>query len=221
MVTDPTDVTLASYEEGVEAYCARSPVTVVPAVASLLEAVIQRVPGGSVLELGSGPGREAAYLEGRGLTVERTDACLAFVDQPRGQGHAARVLDVRTGALGGPFDAVLANAVLLHLARDDFRRAVAACHAATREGGLLALTLKEGDGEAWSTAKLDAPRWFVYWRTGDLRDVLENVGWQILQVDRVTGRYEPWLHALCQRSRDSDDEDIGAAAGRARGAMTA
>ena len=26
------------------------------------------------------------------------------------------------------------------------------------------VTLKEGDGEAWSAAKLGQPRWFVYWR---------------------------------------------------------
>jgi hypothetical protein len=40
--------------------------------------------------------------------------------------------------------------------------ALRACHAATRPDGVLVLTLKEGDGEAWSDAKLGMPRWFVY-----------------------------------------------------------
>lgn len=196
---DPTDVTLSSYEGGVQAYCAASPTSVAPAVAALLDAVVAKVPGGCVLELGSGPGREAEYLEQRGLTVDRTDACLGFVERLQHAGHSARVLDVRGGELGGPVDAVLANAVLLHLDRGELERALRACHAVTRAGGALALTLKEGDGEAWSAAKIGAPRWFVYWRPRPLREILLRTGWQVIHLDRVQGRYEPWLHVLCQR----------------------
>ena len=198
-MADPTDATLATYERGAETYCAASPQTVAPAVAALLDALVEAVPGGRVLELGSGPGREAAYLERSGMTVDRTDATPAFVDRLQRAGHAARLLDVRSGELGGPFDAVLANAVLLHLDRTDMEQALRSCLAATRPGGLLALTLKEGDGEGWSDAKLDAPRWFVYWRPQHLREVLERTGWRVLRLEQVEGRDEPWLHALCRR----------------------
>ncbi len=196
---DPTDVTLAAYEKTVEAYCAAAPAGVDPALAALLDAVVTTVPGGCVLELGSGPGREAEYLEQRGLTVDRTDACLGFVERLRQGGHAARALDVRSGDLGGPFDAVLANAVLLHLDRGEMERALRACHAATRASGVLALTVKDGDGEGWSTAKIGEPRWFVYWRPQPLRELLARTGWQLLQLEQVQGRTEPWLHVLCQR----------------------
>jgi SAM-dependent methyltransferase len=201
-VTDPTDVTLAAYESGVEAYCAASSPTVAPAVAGLLDAIADHVPGGRVLELGSGPGLEADYLEQRGLTVDRTDASPAFVERLRRAGHSARLLDVRSGELGelgGPFDAVLAHAVLLHLARDDMEQALRACLAATRAGGVLAFTVKEGDGEDWSDAKLDAPRWFVYWRPQPLRELLERTGWNVIRLEQVQGRHEPWLQALCRR----------------------
>lgn len=198
-VAGPTDVTLATYEAGIEAYVAGSPIAVGPVVAELLDALVENLPGGHVLELGSGPGREAEYLEQRGLTVDRTDATLAFVERLRHAGHEARLLDVRSGALGGPYDAMLANAVLLHLARDDMELALEACHAATRAGGMLALTLKEGDGEAWSDAKLGAPRWFVYWRPQPLRDALERAGWTVVRLEQVQGRVEPWLRVLCRR----------------------
>jgi trans-aconitate methyltransferase len=192
-------VTLATYEAGVERYLAASPTAVAAAVAELLDALVEHVPRGRVLELGSGPGREAEYLEQRGLTVDRTDATLAFVERLRRAGHEARLLDVRSGALGGPYDALLANAVLLHVARDEMELALRACHAATRAGGMLALTLKEGDGEAWSDAKLGAPRWFVYWRPQPLRDALERAGWKVVRLEQVQGRVEPWLNALCRR----------------------
>lgn len=199
-MTSPTDRTLAAYQGGVEAYIAGSPAGVADPVARLLEAVVAHVPsGGEVLELGSGPGREALYLEHRGLLVERTDATPAFVDRLRQAGHQARVLDVRHDDLGGPFDAVLANAVLLHLDRDDFARAVRTCHQATRPDGVLAVTLKEGDGEAWSEAKLSSPRWFVYWREEPLRQALRDAGWTVVSLEHGEGRLEPWLHALCRR----------------------
>ena len=109
------------------------------------------------------------------------------------------MLDVRIDELGGPYDALLANAVLLHLSRSDLARALLACRSATKPDGVFALTVKEGDGEAWSDAKLDRPRWFVYWRDEPLRRALEDAGWSVLQFEHVQGRLEPWLHVLCRR----------------------
>ncbi len=197
---DPTDETLRVYEQRVDRYSAASGSAVSDEVRRLLDAVIARLgPGGHVLEVGTGPGREAAYLEERLLRVDRTDATAAFVARLRAHGHQARLLDVRDGDLGGPFDAVLANAVLLHLDRGQARLALAACRRAVRPGGLFALTLKDGDGESWSDAKLGAPRWFVYWRKDALRDLLSAVGWHVLDLRKVQGRTEPWLHVLCER----------------------
>lgn len=198
-MTSPTDKTLAAYQGGVDAYVAGSPAGVAEPVALLLDEVVANVPRGEVLELGSGPGREAQYLEDRGLRVHRTDATPAFVERLQRAGHQARLLDVRRDDLDGPFDAVVANAVLLHLERSDLTRALRACQAATRPGGVLAVTLKEGDGEAWSEAKLDQARWFVYWREPALRRALISAGWDVVRLDRVQGRLEPWLHVLCRR----------------------
>jgi 2-polyprenyl-3-methyl-5-hydroxy-6-metoxy-1,4-benzoquinol methylase len=199
-VLDPTDETLRAYEQRADRYSAASATAVSPDVACLLDAVLARLPAGSyALEIGSGPGLEAAYLEERGMRVDRTDAAAAFVKRLHEQGYDARLLDVRDGDLGGPYDAVLANAVLLHLERAQTRSALTACMQAVRPGGLLAMTLKDGDGESWSQAKLDAPRWFVYWREEALRDLLGDVGWHVLDLRKVQGRTEPWLHVLCQR----------------------
>ena len=92
-VADPTDVTLETYQDCVDVYCATSIGTVTPAIGALLDEVIQRVPAGRVLELGSGPGIEALYLEQHGLWVERTDATPRVCGTPaagRPSGSAAR-----------------------------------------------------------------------------------------------------------------------------------
>lgn len=136
---DPADRTLSTYEEHAEAYARRTPVELPPALARLLGQLAQRLPGGTVLEVGSGPGREADHLEQLGLVVDRTDGAAAFVRQQQERGKRARGLDLRSDDLqhpgGGPYDGVLANAVLLHLDRPTARQVLARAHDATRPGG--------------------------------------------------------------------------------------
>ena len=175
-----------------------------PALQAFLGRVAGPVPGGTVIEVVSGPGRNADHLESRGLSVQRTDATAAFVDRLRADDHDVRPLDVRTDPLdvrtdplGGPYDAVFAQAVLRHLSREQLAafagRALAAVRrggvlAAVRLGGVLAATVKEEDGEAWTTDKLDAPRWFTYLLAPALRVVFEASGWSVISLIHVRGR---------------------------------
>lgn len=157
--------------------------------------------GGAVLEIGSAGGRDAIELEARGLTVRRTDVAPAFVELMHSRGFEAEVLDPLTDELGGPYDGVWASACLLHVARRDLPVVLRRLAAATREGGVLALSLKEGDGEGWSThGHVQAPRRFVYWREEPLRAVLETTGWRVDEVTRdvgATGQLWLTIRASC------------------------
>lgn len=165
------------------------------------------VPG-RVLEVGSGPGRDAVALEAAGLSVRRTDLAPAFVAQLRDDGHPADVLDPLHDDLddpdrpGTPYDGVWASACLLHVARTDLPSVLERLAAATRRGGVLALSLKEGDGEGWSTSGLvGAPRHFVYWRAEALRPLVEAAGWTDVVVEhgRSERTGEPWLDVRAAR----------------------
>ncbi|MGH2907697.1 MAG: methyltransferase domain-containing protein, partial [Solirubrobacteraceae bacterium] len=98
----------------------------------------------------------------------------------------------------GPYDAVLANAVLLHLTRDDLATAFARIRDAVRPGGTFALTLKEGDGEGLTSAKVGHPRWFTYWREDPLRAVLAATGWTVESLEHVAGTRDDWLHVIAR-----------------------
>ncbi len=158
-----------------------------------------------MLEIGSGGGRDALWFEEAGLQVRRTDVTPGFVALLRDDGHDADVLDPLTCsddelAAGGPFDGVWASASLLHVARADLPVVLARLAAVTRPGGLLRLSLKEGDGEGWSRhGDVALPRMFVYWREEPLREVLTAAGWVVERVDRADGnRGESWLAPLCR-----------------------
>jgi SAM-dependent methyltransferase len=154
--------------------------------------------GGTVLELGSGPGRDADHLEARGLRVLRSDATPAFVQHLRRLGHEVLTIDARTDPLPGGVDGVFANAVLLHLDRDALSAVLARIAGALRPGGVLACSLKEGDGDEWHDRKLGMPRHFTYWREDALRKALEVAGFAVLDVGHSRGEVDHWLHVLAR-----------------------
>jgi 2-polyprenyl-3-methyl-5-hydroxy-6-metoxy-1,4-benzoquinol methylase len=162
--------------------------------------------GGQVLEIGSAGGRDALALEERGLTVRRTDVTPAFVELMRSRGHEADVLDPLADDLvddgHGPYDGVWASACLLHVAREDLPTVLGNLAAATRAGGALAMSLKEGDGEEWSQhGHVRAPRRFTYWREEPLRAVLTSTGWRVEDVAHGVGANgQAWLMTRAVRS---------------------
>lgn len=194
---DHCAITIESYGAGVEDYLANSALQS-DSMRRYLDRFAALAGDGHVLELGSGPGWDASYLETRGARVDRSDVTPAFVDRLRARGHAARILDARDGDYGGPYDAILAAAVLLHLSRPQFEQALCTARRATRPGGVLGITLKEGDGAAWTTAKLGRPRHFTYWREPELGGCLTRAGWRAESIEHVAGRIEPWLFVLAR-----------------------
>jgi SAM-dependent methyltransferase len=197
-MTDPDDATLAAYQSRVQEYLRGTP-SPAPGLTAFLDRFAGLADHGPVLEIGSGPGRDADYLEARGVRVIRTDATPAFVDLLRAAGHNARLLDARTDPLGGPYRGIFANAVLLHLSRDRFSDILCRARTATAPGGVFAFTLKEGDGEAWNEHKLGVPRHFTYWREPAVRAALARAGWPEASIEHVAGR-ENWLYVFARNS---------------------
>lgn len=200
--------TIAAYDASAGKYVAGAGTGISDAARPLIDRFLDGLePGAHVLEIGSGPGHDAAALEAGGVRVRRTDISAGFVSHLRRQGYAAAQVDPLTDNLldpvhPEPYDGVWASATLLHVARADLPTVLARLAEATRPGGMLHVSLKEGDGELWSRhGRVDAPRLFVYWREGPLRTVLEEAGWEVLEVDhtRVQAIEEMWLDVFARR----------------------
>ncbi len=150
-------------------------------------------PEASVLELGSGTGMNARFLTDRGLVVQPSDAASSFLAEMRRDGLAPLQIDALSDDLGGPWDAVVAFAVLLHLTRDELAAVLDRIRGVVRRGGVLAISVKEGDGSSWSDHRLGAPRFYTYWRPGPLVGLLSQHGWTVDLLQRRAGPRDDWL----------------------------
>ena len=194
---DPAVETLNAYEGYASQYVDRTSNARSPLVDDLIGLT---AAGDRVLELGTGPGRDAVALEAAGLIVDRTDGAAAFVDRLNAAGHAARVLNLDAGDFDGPYDAIFANAVLLHVPRARLTGVLEVARRATRLGGVLVASFKNGDGEGWSDQKLDARRHFTYWREDALQFVVRDAGWTPLKIVDSTQptSAEEWITLLAR-----------------------
>jgi SAM-dependent methyltransferase len=165
---------------------------------------------GRVLEIGSGGGRDAVALEKRGISVRRTDISKGFVDLLRERGFEADLLDPLTDDLadpqrpGTPYDGVWACACLIHVAREDFGTVLGRLAVATRTGGRLHVSVRDGDGGDVSThGSAAAPRRYVetYWREPALRSALTDAGWTVGEIRLCMGKPgDRWLSVRASRT---------------------
>lgn len=200
-MNDSNQKTLQAYEDHVKEYIDGTPQTVDGVVKEWLDAAVGKLPqDAKILEVGSAFGRDAAYLQNMGFKVECTDATRAFVEYLNEHGFNARELDAINGEYGGPYDMVLAQAVLLHFTREEAKQAIAKAFAALKEGGIFAFTVKQGEGEKWTDEKLGAPRFFCYWMPDQLLAVLEDAGFSEIQVKggQATGS-AVWVQVIARK----------------------
>jgi SAM-dependent methyltransferase len=200
-MTNSNHQTIQSYEAHVQEYINGTPQDVSGVVKEWLDEAIANLPKDArILEFGSAFGRDATYLQNFGYKVECTDATQAFVDLLKQKGFNARQLNAITDDLGGQYDLVLANAVLLHFTRDETKQVLQKVFDALKPGGSFAFTLKQGEGEKWSEDKLGAPRYFCFWTEDQIQQLVEATGFTNVKVsgDKATAKAE-WVQVIARK----------------------
>lgn len=167
-----------------------------PALVELLKAAR---PGSSLLEIGSGPGWDADWLEERGLTVRRTDGAESFVHFQASRGRHAERLDVIRDPLGGPYDGVVALYVLQHVERETLPAVFARIAQAIRDGGVFLLGLREGEGESVEIGATGSEYYVALWPRSEIIAALAALGLGLLWSHSFDGREGRWLTALFRK----------------------
>lgn len=202
-MSESNNRTIVSYENHIQEYIDGTPQEVTGAVKNWINHSLAGLPlDARIIEIGSAFGRDAAYIENMGYSVERTDATPGFVEYLKQNGNDARFFNALTDNFSGQYDLVFADAVLLHFNREETSTVVSKVFSALKEGGRFSFSLKQGDGEAWSEDKLGAPRYFCYWTSEQIANTLHSSGFlnvSIQDFDNSGRNNAKWLHILAYK----------------------
>jgi SAM-dependent methyltransferase len=166
-----------------------------------LDSFLARLPEGAhVLDLGCGPGHQAARMQAAGFRVTAWDACAEFVAATRKKGLPAEQRsfdDLQATAL---FEAVWASFSLLHAPRADLGSHLAAIARAVRPGGWLFLGMKLGEGEG----RDGLGRFYTYVTAEELDNLVRAAGFTPVETAEdkargLAGTVDPFILMTCRR----------------------
>ena len=199
-MSEINDRTIAAYDASIQGYLDNTPHEVSRTSKAWLDASLRGLPSDArILEIGSGFGHDATYIEQQGFVVERTDATPGFVEFLRSQSHEARTLNVLRDKIDGPYDLVFADAVFHHLNRADTIIATSNILAGLVDDGRFAASLRLGLQEGWSEEKIGAPRFFSHWERADMMKVIKDVGFASIAATDGEHVSATWLHFIARK----------------------
>lgn len=191
--------TVAGYEICARDYAASVPHEPSPAAAALLRRFAGAVgDGGRVLDIGSGPGWDADFLETLGVRVHRTDVTAAFRAVQAERGKHVDVLDLLGDEIDATYDGVMLLYVLQHFERAQVDAILRKLANALRDGGTLLLSHAVGTDEIWQHGDSGDYR-VVRWLPEALDERLLQAGLAVTWDACSDGQDERWRCLLATR----------------------
>lgn len=159
-----------------------------------------------IFEIGAGDGRDAELIKRLGYDdVTASDAAERFVRLLSSKGLAARKFDVVSDEFDGAYDYVLAQAVLVHLRKDEVRLAIEKVYEALNDGGyfMFSLKVKEDCEEEWTDMDdgVGEKRYFSFWSVDEVLELLGSVGFEILKQRITDGRALRWIEIVAKKKK--------------------
>ena len=201
-MTNSNDKTLQIYNDNVDKYIEGTHKTVNQHEKDWLDRALKGLTeNANIIEIGSAFGKDAQYINSLGYKTQTTDASTGFVKYLNSNGFSAKQFNPIYDDFEEKYDLITANAVMLHFTTKEMSLVLEKALKALKSKGKLAISLKEGEGEGWSDHKVDAPRYFNYWKNEEITDLLTSVGFSnitIVNTPKIkTG--PDWLHIIATK----------------------
>jgi SAM-dependent methyltransferase len=193
---DPTAATILAYHEGAASYAKHSRDR--DHLARLRDPLLARLPAQPlILDLGSGPGHDAALLAQAGATVVALDPAPALLREAQRYGAlAGRLVNAEAGHLpftDAVFDGIWSCAALLHIPHAHIARALEEAFRILRPGGTAFFSMSEGDPYDLvpDTSLGLAVRAYYYHRADDWAALVQAAGFELVDhdVNRTAGNF--------------------------------
>lgn len=165
-------------------------------------------PSSRILDLGCGPGRDAAYFVDNGHQVVGVDISSQMIAMAQKSVPLAEFiisdiesLDLRAES----FDAIWASASLLHVSKQAMPNVLAMLYRALRNGGVFYVSMKKGAGE-----HLDADsryggveKFWNYVDEAEWVELLKAKGFHVLERETheksTSYQTHPWIAVICRK----------------------
>ena len=197
-ITPRPNRTAVVYEQIAADYTARHPNVMEWHQQSLGEFAAALAAPARVLEVGCGPGRDAALLREAGYAVVALDQSWAMLQIASASGAPLLQGDSRAlPVVANSVDGVWANASLLHLSRTQLVIALLEIRRVLRSDGVFYCSLKRGDGEG---EQADG-RWFAYYQPAEVQRALMGAGFTALhqwEHDDTRPGFHPWIMTVAR-----------------------
>ena len=153
--------------------------------------------GGTVLDLGCGPGNSSAMMQSAGLNVQASDCSQKMVDIAKNKFNVDAIkAEFKELSEIDLYDGVWANFSLLHAPRSEMLSNLKKINRSLKKKGYLHIGLKIGNGEKRDTLG----RQYTYYQPKELKSLLISAGFTIntirLDMDgaiSMTGMIEPFM----------------------------
>jgi SAM-dependent methyltransferase len=196
--SDPA--TLAFYAREAPTYVGSRP----DGISRHLSGFLERLPqGGSILELGCGGGIDAAYMIALGFAVDPTDGVPEIAAQAEARlGQPVRVMTFEQLDSFEQYDAVVANASLLHVPRVGLTDILTRVWRALKPGGWHMASYKGGGAEG----RDDHDRYYNYLSSDDAEAFYRTAGdWGSLDYEESLGggyfgKVGPWIKVTARKA---------------------
>lgn len=146
--------------------------------------------GARLLDVGCAGGRDTEFFVKQGFRVTGVDASKVFIRIAKRRVPTAKfsVMDIRKmpDSLNN-FDAVWANAVLLHLQRKEVPKVLRNFSRILVPHGLLHIRVKLGRGSGWVIDSLvQQPRFFTYFTKTEMLKMIREAGFRIVKSQIIS-----------------------------------
>ena len=158
---------------------------------------------GNVLDVGSGPGRDALLLKDYNLKVTCLDASDAMIELCLGRGLDAKVGDFTHMPFSDNyFDGVWAYTSLQHVPKSQIFTPIKEVRRVLKDKGIFGLGLIEGTTEGY---KIDADlnnqrRWFSYYTKLEVEILLETNGFEVIYFEYFRPRSKNYLNFIARKA---------------------
>lgn len=165
--------------------------------------------GNAILDVGCGGGVKSQYIIDRGFSVTGIDFSEKMIEiaQERVPAGNFSVQDItRPLKFQKQFDGIFAQAVLLHIPKDEISKTLSNLCGALKPGGYFYIALKRKDGGqpdeqviAENDYGYEYERFFSFFTLDEIKKYVADAGMEIVFVDETEGLKVNWIQIIAKK----------------------